>query len=77
MKTSALSSSIYNQAAKVFKDNAALIGSKYKAFDTFAQTHGNPKVIVLKKQKICKRIFRKIKDKCFLIYHVMHQVKVI
>jgi len=45
MKTSALSSSIYNQASKVFKDNVALIGAKYKAFDTLAQTVGNPKVI--------------------------------
>ena len=51
MKTSALSSSIYNQAAKVFKDNAALIGSKYQAFDTLAQTVGNPKVIPTKKLK--------------------------
>ena len=47
MKTSALSSSIYNQAAKVFKERSALIGSKYKAFDTLAETVGNPKVIPL------------------------------
>ena len=31
MKTSALSSSIYNQAAKVFADRSALIGAKYKS----------------------------------------------
>jgi hypothetical protein len=51
MKTSALSSSIYNQASKVFKDNVALIGSKYKAFDTLAETVGNPKIISLDKTK--------------------------
>jgi len=45
MKTSALSSSIYNQAAKVFQERSALIGAKYKAFDTLADTVGNPKVI--------------------------------
>ena len=45
MKTSALSSSIYNQAAKVFQERSALIGAKYKAFDTLAETVGNPKVI--------------------------------
>jgi len=33
MKTAALSSAIYNQAAKTFADNAAVIGSKYKAFE--------------------------------------------
>jgi hypothetical protein len=47
MKTSALSSSIYNQAAKVFSERSALIGAKYKAFDTLAETVGNPKVIRL------------------------------
>jgi len=47
MKTSALSSSIYNQAAKTFSDNAAVIGSKYKAFETFAEALGNPRVISL------------------------------
>ena len=51
MKTSALSSSIYAQASKVFKDNAALIGSKYQAFDTLAETVGNPKVIPTKNLK--------------------------
>ena len=49
MKTSALSSSIYAQASKVFKENAALIGSKYQAFDTLAETVGNPKVIPTKR----------------------------
>ena len=47
MKTAALSSSIYNQAAKTFADNAAVIGSKYKAFETFAEALGNPRVISL------------------------------
>ena len=47
MKTSALSSSIYNQAAKVFKDNAAVIGSKYKMFGDVAEAMGNPRVIGL------------------------------
>ena len=45
MKTSALSSSIYNQAAKVFADRSQLIASKYNAFDALAETIGNPKVI--------------------------------
>jgi len=49
MKTSALSHSIYNQAAKVFNDNMALIGSKYDAFDRLADTVGNPAVIKLDK----------------------------
>jgi len=49
MKTSALSSSIYNQAAKVFKDNAAVIGSKYQAFETLTEAMGNPRVISLDK----------------------------
>ena len=49
MKTAALSSSIYNQAAKTFADNAAVIGSKYKAFETFAEALGNPRVISLDK----------------------------
>tara|TARA_R100001463_G_scaffold25274_2_gene60029 strand:+ start:20400 stop:23432 length:3033 start_codon:yes stop_codon:yes gene_type:complete len=47
MKTAALSSSIYNQAAKTFADNASVIGSKYKAFETFAEALGNPRVISL------------------------------
>ena len=51
MKTSALSSSIYNQAAKVFADRSALIGAKYKAFDTLAETVGNPKVIPMENLK--------------------------
>jgi len=51
MKTSALSSSIYNQAAKVFKENVALIGAKYKAFDTLAENVGNPRIIKLDKTK--------------------------
>ena len=49
MKTSALSHSIYNQTAKVFNDNMALIGSKYNAFDRLADTVGNPAVIKLDK----------------------------
>jgi len=58
MKTSALSSSIYNQAAKVFKDNAAVIGSKYKAFETFAEAMGNPRVIGLDAtQKYARELF--------------------
>lgn len=51
MKTSALSSSIYNQAAKVFAERSALIGAKYKAFDRLAETVGNPKVIELSNLK--------------------------
>jgi hypothetical protein len=49
MKTAALSSSIYNQAAKTFAEKAAVIGSKYKAFETFAEALGNPRVIGLDK----------------------------
>ena len=45
MKTAALSSSIYNQAAKTFSERAAVIGSKYQAFETFAEELGNPRVI--------------------------------
>ena len=48
MKTSVLSNAIYGQASKVFRDNAALIGSKYLAFDKLAETIGNPKVIPTK-----------------------------
>jgi len=47
MKTAALSSSIYNQAAKTFSERAAVIGSKYQAFETFAEELGNPRVIQL------------------------------
>ena len=47
MKTAALSSSIYNQAAKTFADKASVIGSKYQAFETFAEAMGNPRVIGL------------------------------
>jgi len=47
MKTAALSSSIYNQAAKTFAERAAVIGSKYQAFETFAEALGNPRVIKL------------------------------
>ena len=49
MKTAALSSSIYNQAAKVFKENAAVIGAKYQAFEEVADALGNPRVIGLDK----------------------------
>ena len=49
MKTAALSSSIYNQAAKTFSDHAAVIGSKYQAFEKFAEAAGNPRVIGLDK----------------------------
>ena len=47
MKTSALSSSIYNQAAQVFKENAAVIGAKYNMFQDVAEAMGNPRVIGL------------------------------
>ena len=47
MKTSALSSSVYNQAAKVFKENAAVIGAKYNMFRDVAEAMGNPRVIGL------------------------------
>ena len=57
MKTAALSSSIYNQAAKVFADKAAVIGSKYKAFETFAEALGNPRVISLDKTNKAKELF--------------------
>ena len=49
MKTAALSSSIYNQAAKTFADHAAVIGSKYRMFDSVAEAMGNPRVISLDK----------------------------
>ena len=49
MKTAALSSSIYNQAAKTFSEKASIIGSKYKAFESFAEAVGNPRVIGLDK----------------------------
>ena len=49
MKTAALSSSIYNQAAKTFAENAAVIGTKYQAFENFAKEMGNPRVISLDK----------------------------
>jgi len=49
MKTAALSSSIYNQAAKTFADHVAVIGSKYQAFERFAEAAGNPRVIGLDK----------------------------
>ena len=58
MKTAALSSSIYNQAAKVFSEKAAVIGSKYKAFETFAEALGNPRVISLDKtNKFAKELY--------------------
>ena len=73
MKTSALSSSIYNQAAKVFKDNIAVIGAKYNMFNKVADEMGNPRVIKLEKQQnMQKNLLNKI-DKCFLIYLVMPQ----
>ena len=49
MKTAALSSSIYNQAAKVFAENAAVIGAKYQAFERVAEALGNPRVIGMDK----------------------------
>ena len=49
MHTSALSSSIFNQASKVFKENAALIGAQYQAFERFAKEAGNPRLISLDK----------------------------
>ena len=63
MKTAALSSSIYNQAAKVFKDRAALIGSKYLAFDKLAETVGNPKVIPTKNlRKVSEEFLQRYKQ---------------
>ena len=47
MKTSALSYSVYNQAAQVFKENAAVIGAKYTMFEKVAEAMGNPRVIGL------------------------------
>ena len=41
MHTSALSSSIFNQASKVFKENASLIGAQYQAFERFAKKKVN------------------------------------
>jgi hypothetical protein len=49
MHTSALSSSIFNQASKVFKENASLIGAQYQAFERFAKEAGNPRLISLDK----------------------------
>ena len=58
MKTAALSSSIYNQAAKTFAERAAVIGSKYQAFETFAEALGNPRVIKLEAtNKYAKELF--------------------
>ena len=59
MKTSALSSAIYNQAAKVFADRSQLIAAKYNMFDTLAETVGNPAVIKLTKtQQVAEDFMR-------------------
>lgn len=45
IKTGMLSATIWKQADEAFKQNSNLINSSYKAFDTLADTIGNPKVI--------------------------------
>jgi hypothetical protein len=45
VKTGMLSATIWKQADAAFKQNSNLINSSYKAFDTLADTIGNPKVI--------------------------------
>ena len=73
MKTSALSSSIYNQAAKVFKDNIAVIGAKYNMFNKVADEMGNPRVIKLEKTaKYAKELVEQNRQ-MFLIYLVIPQ----
>lgn len=49
MKTAALSSAIYNQAAKTFADHAHVISTKYDMFEKVAEAMGNPRVISLDK----------------------------
>jgi hypothetical protein len=45
VKTGMLSATIWKQADAAFKQNSNLINTSYKAFDTLADTIGNPKVI--------------------------------
>jgi len=45
VKTGMLSATIWKQADQAFKQNSNLINASYKAFDTLADTIGNPKVI--------------------------------
>jgi len=45
IKTGMLSATIWKQADEAFKQNSNLINTSYKAFDTLADTIGNPKVI--------------------------------
>ncbi len=45
VKTGMLSATVWKQADAAFKQNSNLINSSYKAFDTLADTIGNPKVI--------------------------------
>jgi len=40
-----LSATVWKQADEAFKQNSNLINASYKAFDTLADTIGNPKVI--------------------------------
>ena len=64
MKTSALSSAIYNQAAKVFADRSQLIAAKYNMFDTLAETVGNPAVIKLTKtQQVAEDFMRNYSER--------------
>ena len=45
IKTGMLSATVWKQADAAFKQNSNLINTSYKAFDTLADTIGNPKVI--------------------------------
>ena len=45
IKTGMLSATVWKQADEAFKQNSNLINASYKAFDTLADTIGNPKVI--------------------------------
>ena len=45
IKTGMLSATVWKQAEQAFIQNSNLINSSYKAFDTLADTIGNPKVI--------------------------------
>ena len=45
VKTGMLSATVWKQAEQAFIENSNLINASYKAFDTLADTIGNPKVI--------------------------------
>lgn len=45
IKTGMLSATIWKQADEAFKQNSNLINASYRAFDTLADTIGNPRVI--------------------------------